>query len=62
MIHKGDRVRVVNLDDWIPETDNPEFFLGKEGTVIKEGYYFEVDIKDELGNNVLFLERELRKI
>ena len=62
MIHKGDRVRVVNLDDWNADTDSPEFFLGKEGTVIKEGSYLEVDIKDQLGNNVLFLEEELQKI
>jgi hypothetical protein len=62
MIHKGDRVRVVDLSDWIPETDHPDFFLGKEGTVIWEGSFLETDIKDMVGNNTLFLEEELRKI
>ena len=62
MIQKGDRVRVVNLDDWVPETDHPEFFLNKEGLVLSAGYFFETDIKDQIGNNVLFLEEELEKI
>jgi hypothetical protein len=62
MIHKGDKVRVVNLDDWNDIYDHPEFFLGKEGIVVAEGSFIETTIKDMYGNNTLFLEEELELV
>lgn len=63
VFHKGDKVKIVNLDDWTLPQDNPEQYLGKEGIVVKSGSWIEVDIPlvgyEEVEKTTLWKPEEL---